>query len=191
MNRHARLFSASILLIAPLIGAAPRASAATTEPDYAALDHYLSEQIGAARIPGAALGIVHGRRIVHLYGSGQADSSGRAVTPQTPFVLGSLSKSFTALAIMQLAQAGTLDINAPVRRYLPWFRLANGQHAAPITIRQLLIQTSGIPTAAGIDPLRGPITTLEAQVHALARVHGATPGGASPTPTPTTRCWDC
>lgn len=74
------------------------------------------------RIPGLALAIFQGDHLVHLKGLGTADPSGRAVTPQTPFHIASISKAFTALAVMQLVEAGTLDLNAPVQRYLPWFR---------------------------------------------------------------------
>ena len=70
-------------------------------------------------IPGLALGIVHNDEVVHLRGFGEADPAGRTVTPQTPFILASASKSFTALAIMQLVESGKVDLDAPVRRYLP------------------------------------------------------------------------
>ncbi len=43
------------------------------------------------------------------------------MTPQTPLLIGSVSKSFTATAVMQLVEAGQLDLDAPVQRYLPWF----------------------------------------------------------------------
>ena len=62
--------------------------------------------MSAQRIPGLSLGIVRNGRTVHLQGFGEADEAGRDVTPQTPFIIGSLSKSFTALAIMQLVEAG-------------------------------------------------------------------------------------
>lgn len=60
-------------------------------------------------IPGIALGIVHGNEIVHMQGAGDADSSGPPMTPQTPFHVGSLGKSFTALAVMQLVEAGKIE----------------------------------------------------------------------------------
>ena len=75
--------------------------------------------------PGLALGIVHGDRIVHVQGFGQADRYGQQVTPQTPFLIGSVTKSFTALAIMQLSEAGRVQLDAPVQRYLPWWRVAD------------------------------------------------------------------
>ena len=79
----------------------------------------------AQRIPGLALGIVKDDRIAYVRGFGKADDSGRPVTPQTPFIIGSLSKSFTAMAIMQLVEAGKVELDAPVQRYLPWFRVAD------------------------------------------------------------------
>ena len=82
--------------------------------------------------------------------------SGRAITPQTPFLLASLSKSFTALATMQLVEAGQVDLDAPVQQYLPWFQLADAEAPAQITVRHLLNQTSGISTMSGNSYL--PVT---------------------------------
>ena len=105
--------------------------------------------MAAQRIPGLALGIVKDDRIAYLRGFGKADDSGRAVTPQTPFIIGSLSKSFTALAIMQLVEAGKVELDAPVQRYLPWFRVADEEASARITVRHLLNHTSGLSTKTG------------------------------------------
>lgn len=96
-----------------------------------------------------ALGIVRDRQIAHLQGFGVADSSGRAVTPQTPFYIGSVTKSFTALAVMQLVEAGEIDLDAPVQRYLPSFELADTEASAKITVRNLLNHTTGISTTDG------------------------------------------
>jgi CubicO group peptidase (beta-lactamase class C family) len=144
--------------------------AAARSSAFAAIDDFVASQLADARIPGAALGIVRGDQVVHLRGFGAADEQGRAVTPQTPFVIGSVSKTFTAVAIMQLVEAGRLELDAPVRRYLPGFRLADAAASAQITVRHLLHHTSGIPTLAGQLPLSEPETSLEAQVQALATV---------------------
>ena len=114
-----------------------------------------------ARIPGLALGIVHDGHPVHLRGFGRADDCGRPFTPQTPLFIGSDSKSFTALAVMQLAEAGKADLDAPVQRYIPWFQVADPEASALITVRHLLNQTSGLTERAG----RG--TTLAAGMHPL------------------------
>ncbi len=119
------------------------------ETDFAAIDDYVTEQMNNLGIPGMALGIVQDGQIVHLQGYGVADSSGRAVTPQTPFYLGSVTKPFTALAVMQLVEAGKIDLDAPVQTYLPWFELADKEASAQITVRHLLNQSSGMSTKDG------------------------------------------
>ena len=77
-------------------------------------------------------------------------------TSETPFVIGSLSKSLTALAVLRLVDAGRLDLDAPVTRYLPGFRTATTD-PTPITVRQLLDQTSGLPGSA--TNLSAPVST--------------------------------
>src|ERR1043166_1560323 len=96
----------------------PSANGQATAPEFAAIERFVEHEMAAQRIPGLALGIVEGDRIAYVRGFGKADDSGRAVTPQTPFIIGSLSKSFTALAVMQLVEAGKIELDAPVRRYL-------------------------------------------------------------------------
>jgi CubicO group peptidase (beta-lactamase class C family) len=118
-------------------------------PDLEAIDAYLRSEMESLNIPGLALGVVKGDQIVHLQGFGAADSMGRLVMPQTPFLIGSLTKSFTALAVMQLVDQGRIDLDAPLQRYLPWFQLADPEAAAAITVRHLLNQTSGISTLDG------------------------------------------
>src|SRR5262245_47704919 len=115
------------------------------ELNVTAIDAYVAEKMRAPRLPGVALAIVEDDRIVYLKGYGRTDSSGRPVTPQTAFALGSITKSITALAVMQLVEAGRIELDAPVRRYIPWFRTADAQASAGITVRELLNQTSGLP----------------------------------------------
>ena len=142
---------AALLALHMAWGQAPPPAA----PDLAAIDAYVEAEMRAARVPGLALGIVHGDRIVHLRAFGVADPSGRPVTPQTPFVIGSLSKSITALAVMQLVAEGRVDLDAPVHRYLPWFRLADAEVSARITARHLLHHASGIPAGPGLRSMLG------------------------------------
>lgn len=113
-------------------------------PDFAALDAYVEAELRAAGLPGMALAIVQGDRIAHLRGFGVAGPSGRPVTAQTPFLIGWVSKSFSALAVMQLVEAGEIELDAPVRRYLPWFQVVGAEASARITVRSLLNHTSGL-----------------------------------------------
>ena len=116
---------------------------------YDAIDAYVEGEMRRLKMPGASLAIVEGDKIVHMRGFGRARPGGEAPTPQTPFPIASLTKSFTALAVMQLVEAGKIELDAPVRHYLPWFRVADPEASAQMTVRHLLIQTSGLPTSSG------------------------------------------
>jgi len=111
-----------------------------------AIDQYVEAEMQATRLPGVALAIVQGDQIIHLKGFGHADDTGRVVTPQTPFLIASVTKPLTALAVMQLVEVGKLELDAPVQRYLPWFRVEDAAASARITVRHLLTHTSGLPT---------------------------------------------
>ncbi len=75
-------------------------------------------------MPGFAVAVVSGNEVVHARGFGDAGGD-RRVTTETPFVLGSTSKSFTALAAMQLVDAGRLSPDGPAREYVPELQLAD------------------------------------------------------------------
>ena len=148
-----------MILVALVLGAAylasrpgsdmPAANGQASAPKFAAIERFVRGEMAAQRIPGLALGISENSRITYLRGFGKADDSGRPVTPKTPFIIGSLSKSFTALAIMQLVEEGRVELDAPVQRYLPWFGVADEAASARMTVRQLLNQTSGLSTKTG------------------------------------------
>ena len=182
---HGLLVICSALLLTALLPQRTAAHAmrpvpSAAAPDFAAIDHYIEAEMQATRLPGVALAIVHGDEIVHLKGFGQADPSGRPVTLQTPFAIGSTTKSFTALAIMQLVEAGKLELDAPVQRYVPWFRVADAAASARITLRHLLNQTSGLPTRETTDQLIGHTTgegALEQYVRSLMTVNLTYPVG--------------
>jgi CubicO group peptidase (beta-lactamase class C family) len=149
---------------------------------FAPIDAYVERQRRQLRIPGVSLAVVDGDQVAHLRGFGQARPGGPAPGPATPFCIGSLTKSFTALALMQLAEAGRLDLDAPAVRYLPWFRLADPQASARITVRHLLVQTSGLPNGAGEIILADFDQRPEAaqrQARALAALAPRRPPGAA------------
>jgi len=150
-------------------------------PDFATIDAYIEAQMNEARIPGVALAIVQGDEIAYLNGYGTADPSGRAVTPQTPFMIASTIKAFTALSIMQLVEAGQVELDAPVRRYVPWFRVADEEASATLTVRHLLNHTSGLSAAAGNElPVSAEMSemSLENRVRRLSTAHLNRPVGA-------------
>ena len=135
-----------LMLTAGTVNAGPTQQ---TRTDFTAIDAYVTEQLNNLGIPGMALGIVQDGQVAHVRGFGVADSSGREITPQTPFYIGSVTKSFTALAVMQLVETGKIDLDAPVQTYLPWFELADKEASAKITVRNLLNQISGMSTKDG------------------------------------------
>lgn len=118
-------------------------SQGSNQPNLQAIDAFLQNQVSANRIPGLAVAVVQGNEIIFIKGYGEA-APGVPVTPQTQFYIGSVTKSFTALAIMQLVQEGRLELDAPVVKYLPWFQVADSEASSKITIRHLLNHTSGL-----------------------------------------------
>ena len=150
----------------------------TNTLDFAAIDNYVTSQMQSDQIPGLALGIVQGNSIVHLRGFGVANATGQAVTATTSFIMGSISKSFTALAIMQLVEKGQIELDTPVIRYIPWFRMRDTEASNKITIRDLLNQVSGIPSYAGAKSLaENGTATLEQRVQELSTVDVTAPVG--------------
>ena len=169
---------ALVLAVRPATARVEHAAA----PDFAAIDAYVESERRAMGAPGLALGIVQGDRIVHLKGFGIADPAGRAVTPQTPFDIASLNKSMIALAVLQLVEAGTAELDAPVQRYLPWFRVADPTASARITVRHLLNHTSGLPAAQNIATaasVEASDSARERRVRALRTVTLAHPPGTA------------
>ncbi len=110
--------------------------------DEAAVEKVVRGYAGKAGYPGVAVAITNGDQTLYAGGYGR-DSAGEAVTEATLMPIASVSKSFTALAVMQLVEAGKVTLDAPVRDYLADFRIGDAR-GARITVRELLSQTSGI-----------------------------------------------
>jgi CubicO group peptidase (beta-lactamase class C family) len=150
--------------------------------DQGAIDSYVVEMMRADAVPGVALAIVQGDKIVYLRGYGD-DGRGAAIEATTGFILGSMSKSFTALAIMQLVERSLVQLDAPAQTYLPEFHVADTAASQRITVRHLLNHTSGIPRnapqapqgAASLDDHVRALTGVE-----LENVPGAVHDYASP-----------
>ncbi|MBW5446411.1 cyclic peptide export ABC transporter [Cohnella sp. CFH 77786] len=145
---------AMALLLAAAIGGMPLSSAAAAPSDSRVpaedrlqeIDAYVRGLMAKSGIPGLAVAIVEGKDNVLVRGYGWADRAAeRPVTERTLFELGSTSKAFTALAVMQLEAEGLLDLDAHVDRYLPWLHFRFRGTQAQVTLRQLLHHTSGVP----------------------------------------------
>lgn len=119
----------------------------TANDQYQNVEKYVADQMKQYHVPSLSLGIVKrdtNDTTVYLKGFGKADSTGKPLTPQTPFTIGSVSKSFTALAVMQLVELGQINLDDSINIYLPWFEAEYQGKSQVITVRQLLHHTSGI-----------------------------------------------
>lgn len=132
MKKLFSFFLALLLLPAACAGTTVKASAETTGDVYSQIDAYLSRTAERAHIPALSAIIVSADEtlLCKQYGEG--------ATEDTPFLLGSVSKSFTAVCIMQLVEAGKVELDAPISGYL------SDAREGAITVRQLLNHTSGL-----------------------------------------------
>jgi len=114
--------------------------------DVNSLERFILEKISETKIPGLSIAVVKGEDIVYSRGFGFRDiDSGLPATPNTIYGIGSVTKSFTALAIMQLAEEGKVDLYDPVDKYVP---LSLRPYGSPVTIHNLLTHSTGIPALA-------------------------------------------
>lgn len=113
--------------------------------DTAELDAFVKEMMTAYDVPGVGLAVVEGGEIAYVRGYGVRDvTTGAPVTPATQFAIGSTTKSFTALGMMILVEEGRVDLDAPVRTYLPEFKLADPDATRTATVRHLLSHSTGL-----------------------------------------------
>ncbi len=111
------------------------------------IEDFIDSEMPASGVPGLAYAVVADGEITSVGAHGVVEIGGdMEVTLDTPFLTGSISKSFTALAVMQLVEAGEVDLDTEVSQYLDGF---SGGPAGAITVRQLLSHTSGFSTLQG------------------------------------------
>ena len=142
------------------------------------LDQFLSTSLENAAAPGFSVAVVKQGEIVFARGYGhQVANQPQKMQAETVLPIGSLTKSLTALALMQLVEDDQLALDRPVKDYLPWFKTANPQLSDRITPRMLLNNSSGLNGGLVDAGLQGDTAThklirsLEAQY--LERAPGA------------------
>ncbi|HYL97163.1 MAG TPA: serine hydrolase domain-containing protein, partial [Terriglobales bacterium] len=117
-------------------------------PNWAAagklIDSYVARQMKAEQVPGLVLAITERNRLLRVSTYGYADVEAKLpTTPDTLFEIGSISKSFTAIALLQLREQGKFDPRQPITRYLPWFSIHSNYR--PITGHDIMTHTAGLP----------------------------------------------
>ena len=172
------LFSILIIIFITIMLLPYDAAADTPNPgDFSSLDEIIKAQMQKHGLPGVAVAIVDGDDLVYSQGYGRA-GRGRAKTADTQMFIGSQSKSFTALAVAQLADQGMLDLDAPVQTYIPWFRVADETASGQITVRHLLTHSSGL-SDAGFPVVLSRDTSLDEAVRALENASLTAPVGSA------------
>jgi CubicO group peptidase (beta-lactamase class C family) len=147
-TRSARLITAALAVAAAAAAVPSPAVAAEPQASPEAIDAYLSELAETSGVPGLSAVVTHEDEVVFAGGYGH-DSNGDEVTEDTPMRVASVSKSFTAVAVMILVEEGAIDLDGTVAEQLPGFGMADDR-AAEVTVRHLLNQTSGF-SDTGID----------------------------------------
>jgi CubicO group peptidase (beta-lactamase class C family) len=124
-----------------------------------------------------AVGVVRNGSLEYFYGHGLADIASKTpVTEDTVFRIGSITKTFTAIAVMQLWERGLIDLDAPANEYLRSYQLIPAKPSfGPTTVRQLLTHTGGIPEQARLVglvlPDHGDSVKVGQQVPPLAEFY--------------------
>jgi len=143
---------------------------ALPESQIAQIEAFVQKQMTNGKIPGMSVVIVKGDQTVYEKGFGFADiETKEPVTPATLFELGSCSKAFTGLAILQLEEKGLLKLSEPVGKYIPWLKMEHKGKEVHPTVAHFLYQTSGlryfetlgnIPPSKEDDALEKAVRTL-------------------------------
>lgn len=147
MNRMRRHF---LLLSLLLVCSATAAAQADLQRRFALIDKYVAETMAQQSVPGIAIAIARDGKIIYAKGFGFADLENKIpFTPQTVSRIGSVSKTFTAAAVMQLVEQGKINLDAEVQTYMPTFP----KKKWPVTVRQLLCHQGGIRHYRGAEML--------------------------------------
>ncbi len=116
------------------------------QPTFAPLDDFIARYMRAMNSPGLTLALADTKGAVRTAAFGFSDLETKVpVTPDLLFEIGSISKSFVALTLLQLREEGKLDLQRPILGYLPWLPIE--ANYGTITVHHLLTHTSGLPDA--------------------------------------------
>lgn len=142
------------------------------------LDAKINAGMKAYAIPGVAVAVwAGGQEYVKGYGVTNVDHP-MPVDGDTVFRIGSTTKTFTGTVMMRLVERGKVDLDSPVRRYIPDFAVADESASATVTVRQLLNHTAGWDGRNGQDFGRGD-DAVALYVKAMTRLPQLTPPGTA------------
>ena len=150
------------------IGAQPAPAAASLADALAAIRAYAPRAMAEQGTPGLSIAVTDRAHTLAIITLGYANVDAKIpVTPATRFAIGSITKSMTAIAMLELRDEHRVDLNANVKRYLPWFSIDSG--GKPILVHELLSHTAGIPDDFSASPSFGYDIWALRSAHTLFR----------------------
>jgi serine beta-lactamase-like protein LACTB len=164
-----RLALLALLLLPVVARAEPRIDPPKPyEAAVQALDRFIAREVADKRLPALSVALVDDQKVVWARGYGFADAARKKpATADTVYRVGSVSKLFTDIAVMQLVEQGKLDLDAPVTKYLGDFKPIS-KFDKPITLRMLMSHRAGLvrepPVGNYFDP---SVTALDRTVRSL------------------------
>lgn len=144
------------------------------------IEDYIVSYLEEYKVPGASVALIHNGEVFYSNSWGVTGESEEKITTNTPFTIGSISKSFTGLAIMRLINENSIELDDPIQKHIPWFTLDDKQAAAQITIKHLLTQTSGISTYTGLtisDKESNDFNAIKSHAESLSDIKLTAPVG--------------
>ncbi len=164
MKRAASLVLVFSLLPIVAFAQSP-AQAPSIDDAVAAIAAYGPRALSEQGAPGMSVAITDRTHTIRILTFGYANLESKTpVSEETRFPIGSISKSMTSLALLQLHDRGLIDLNAPVRTYLPWWTIGGGNK---IVVHQLLSHTAGIPDDYTFDGSYGYEIAMLRNTHTI------------------------
>jgi CubicO group peptidase (beta-lactamase class C family) len=181
----ARAIALSVLLASSSASAAAPtgATAAAATPESLArdprvvqalrlLDAWADNETVDKRLPGVSMAVVHDQQLLWSRGFGYAHLESKTpAAADTMYSICSISKLFTGIAVMQQRDAGKLDLDDPVAKHLPWFRIQGAESGSPpVTVRGILTHSSGLPRESDFPYWTGPAYAFPPRDQVIGRV---------------------
>jgi serine beta-lactamase-like protein LACTB len=173
-----RLVILLAVFLSPAVGRGqpPVPAADPYKPAVERLRALVEREVADKRLPALSIALIDDQHVVWAQGFGHRDRDGKVpATAETVYRVGSVSKLFTDIAVMQLVERGEIDLDAPVTKYLPDFKPVNKFDDTPITLRHLMAHRSGLirepPVGNYFDPTGPTLAQTVASINGIDLVY--------------------
>ena len=166
----------SILLLVAFALPARAEDTSTLKNGLRSLDEFIQREVKRKRLPALSIALVDDQKIVWSKGYGHQKPKDKVpASAKTIYRVGSVSKLFTDIAIMQLVEKGQLDLDAPITKYLPKFTPKNPWPKEKITLRMMMAHRSGLvrepPRGNYFDPTFPSLKTMVESLYPTTLVY--------------------